>query len=226
MLAGCIVSNGPLQMVVSSEAPAINFEMIGLPPLYMGYGSSVPVTEHLSLTAAHVARLNYSRVLAYHPTCDIALIASDNRGKLLPNLGLVYKDQAVVTYGMGLKGQILAGHGYYRQDLRFVNDFYLSKCPVSVMDAPIQNGMSGGGTFNSLGDLVGIIVASADQRDTRLLNGEALPYDRISLFVSINYVRDWLENAVKQYYGDEHPRLAWHEEPYKETPSLVTKKQS
>ncbi|MGL4734419.1 MAG: serine protease [Enterovibrio sp.] len=222
---GCILSNGPLYTVESSEAPAIDLEITGVPPFYIGYGSSVPITENLSLTAAHVARLNYARVIAYHPICDIALIAADNRGKKFPNMGLVYKNHEVTTYGVNFNGDILVGHGYYRRDLRFVNYSYFNRCPASVMDAPIQNGMSGGGTFNSLGDLVGIIVASADKSDTRLISGEKLPYDRISLFVSINYVRDWLNDAVDQYHGDELSRLVWHEE-VKETPSLITKPQS
>ncbi|MGL4826539.1 MAG: serine protease [Vibrionaceae bacterium] len=211
-ITGCILRNGPLQVVARRDAPAIDFEITGVPPFYIGYGSSVPITENLSLTAAHVARLNYARVIAYHPICDIALIAADNRGEKFPSMGLVYKNQEVTTYGVNFNGDILVGRGYYRRDLKFVNYFYFYKCPASVMDAPIQNGMSGGGTFNSFGELVGIIVASADKSDTRLVSGEMLPYERISLFVSINYVRDWLVDTVEQYYGDEHPRLVWRGE--------------
>lgn len=224
-LTGCILSNGPLQVVASSEAPAIDFDITGVPPFYIGYGSSVPITENLSLTAAHVAKLNYARVIAYHPICDIALIGADNRGKKFPSMGLVYKNQAVTTYGINFNGDILMGRGYYRRDIKFVNYSYFNRCPASVMDAPIQNGMSGGGTFNSFDDLVGIIVASADKSDTRLVNGEMLPYDRISLFVSTNYVRDWLNDTVEQYYGDAPLRLVWRKE-VEERPILITKQQS
>ncbi|MGL5335688.1 MAG: serine protease [Enterovibrio sp.] len=223
---GCIFSNGPLQTVETNNAPAIDFEMTGIPPLYMGYGSSVPVTENLSLTAAHVAKLNYARVIAYHPTCDIALIAADNRGEKLPNLGVVYKDQSVKAYGVNFNGKILQGEGRYRRDLRFVNYFYFYKCPASVMDAPIQTGMSGGGTFNSFGELVGIIVASADKSDTRLVSGEMLPDDRISLFVSVNYVRGWLNEAVKKYYGDGTDRLVWRQAVYDDGPRRPKKKRN
>nr|BCN22397.1 hypothetical protein [Vibrio mimicus] len=211
-LSGCVSSNGPLQIVTHDKAPAINFEMTGIPLIYFGYGSSVPITENLSLTAAHVAKLNYDRVIAYHPTCDIALVESDNRGQNFPNMGLVYQDQAVITYGVNGSGDILTGRGHYRMDLNFVNYRYFKDCPASIMDAPVQAGMSGGGTFNSRGDLVGIIAAMADKDNTRLLSGESLPYDRLSLFVSINYVRGWLDNAVKQYYGGQTHRLAWRED--------------
>ncbi len=208
-LTGCAHSNGQLHKVANDNAPAIDFEMTGIPLIYFGYGSSVPITEDLSLTAAHVAKLNYDRVIAYHPTCDIALVESDNRGQNFPKMGLVYQDQPVTTYGVSATGDVISGYGHYRMDLNFVNYRYFKECPASIMDAPIQAGMSGGGTFNSRGDLVGIIAAMADTKNTRLLNGEALPYERLSLFVSINYVRGWLDNAVNQYYGGQNQRLAW-----------------
>ncbi|RBM34208.1 serine protease [Vibrio tarriae] len=220
-LSGCASSNGPLQVTEHNKAPAIDFEMTGIPLIYFGYGSSVPITENLSLTAAHVAKLNYDRVIAYHPTCDIALVESDNRGKNFPKMGLVYQDQPVTTYGVNGSGAVVSGYGHYRMDLNFVNYRYFKDCPASVMDAPVQAGMSGGGTFNNRGDLVGIIAAMADKDSTRLVNGEALPYDRLSLFISINYVRGWLDNAVNQYYGGQNQRLTWRLEGGDDTEQLV-----
>lgn len=96
-------------------------------------------------------------MIAYHPTCDIALVESDNRGQNFPKMGLVYQDQPVTTYGVSASGDVISGYGHYRMDLNFVNYRYFKECPASIMDAPIQAGMSGGGTFNSRGDLVALL---------------------------------------------------------------------
>ncbi len=193
LLSACAMSNG--KTYVAENPPSIDFEFMGIPLLYMGMGSSVPITENLSLTAAHVAKSNYDKVVSYHPECDIALIESDNSGKALPNLGLVYPGQKVRMYGMDGNNQILVGTGVYHMDLNFVNNKYFKQCPGSVADAPIRQGMSGGGAYNENGELVGIIAAMAG-KDTKLLNGEPLELERLSVFVSINYVRPWLEQFL------------------------------
>ncbi|WP_434356208.1 serine protease [Parasalinivibrio latis] len=193
LISACTMSNG--KTYVAENPPSIDFEFMGVPLLYMGMGSSVPITENLSLTAAHVAKSNYAKVVSYHPECDIALIESDNAGKKLPNLGLIYPGQKVSMYGMDGNDQVLVGTGIYHLDLNFVDNKYFEVCPGSVADAPIRQGMSGGGAYNDKGELVGIIAAMAGS-DTRLLNGEPLELERLSIFVSINYVRPWLEGYL------------------------------
>ncbi|MFC3024564.1 serine protease [Vibrio zhugei] len=209
LTVGCASSNGPLTKVESHEAtPAIDYEMVGIPLLYQGFGSSVPLTRDLSLTAAHVAKLNWDNVIAYHPQCDIAIVKSNNSGALLPDLGLVYTNENITTYGKDGTGNLLKGEGKYRLDLNFANHSYFKHCQASVTDAPIREGMSGGGAFNSRGELVGIISAMASS-NTRLANGEKLPYDRLSLFVSLNQVRGWLNQTVSNYYGTNELVLNW-----------------
>ena len=207
LVSGC--ANGPLSSVPHNQAPAIDYEMVGIPLLYQGFGSSVPITKDLSLTAAHVAKLNWASVVAYHPNCDIAIIKSDNSAKTLPDLGLVYTNEPVTTYGMDGFGKLLKGEGFYRRDLLFSGSTYFDKCNASVSDAPIRPGMSGGGFFNQRGELVGIISAIASS-NTRLADGEKLPYDRLSLFVSLNFIKDWLNQTVDQYYGSDQPVLTWN----------------
>ncbi|WPC74258.1 S1 family peptidase [Vibrio porteresiae] len=209
---GCAMSNGPLITLESTDSnqPAIDYEMIGIPLLYQGFGSSVPITKELSLTAAHVAKFNWDLVVAYHPDCDIAIIKSDNsKVENFPDLGLVYVNETVITYGKDGFGNMLKGKGVYHTDLHFSNNSYFKKCNASITDAPIREGMSGGGAFNEKGELIGIIAAIASKRNTRLANGEKLPYDRLSLFVSLNFVKDWLNSEVDNFYQSKDSVLTW-----------------
>ncbi|WP_261821303.1 S1 family peptidase [Vibrio palustris] len=193
-------------------APTIDYEFVGIPFLYHGFGSSVPITRDLSLTAAHVARVNWDDVIAYHPRCDIAIIRADNRlARKLPDLGLIHTNEDMTTYGRDGTGNLLKGEGKYRLDINFSNHSFFDHCQASVTDAPIREGMSGGGAFNSHGELVGIISAMASS-NTRLANGEKLPFERLSLFVSLNQVRDWLDLEIAKHYileGKEGAPLKW-----------------
>ncbi|GIB16265.1 TPA: serine protease [Vibrio cholerae] len=196
-LAAC-ASNGETK-IASYDYPSIDFEITGIPPIYFGYGSSVPISEHLSLTAAHVAKLNYTRVIAYHPTCDIALVESDNRGKKMSKLGLVYPDQSLKTLGVDAVGRTIYGDGKYFTDLYFTNYEYFTKCPASITDAPIQSGMSGGGAYNSDGELVGIIAAMIDPHTVKIDGRPFKIADRLSAFVSINFIANWLYDSIEEY---------------------------
>ena len=213
LATGCASSNGPLATLESNNAnvPVIDYEMVGIPLLYQGFGSSVPITKDLSLTAAHVAKVNWDSVVAYHPECDIAIIKSDNsKVTSFPDMGLVYVNETVITYGKDGFGNLLSGKGVYHIDLNFTNNSYFKKCNASITDAPIREGMSGGGAFNERGELIGIISSMASTYNTRLANGEKLPYDRLSLFVSLNFVKDWLNSEVDNFYRSKDGVLTWN----------------
>ncbi|MBU2895342.1 serine protease [Vibrio hepatarius] len=209
LLAGCTGNNGQLRVV--EDHPALDYELTGVPLLFFGFGTSTPITPELSLTVAHVAKLNYDKVVAYHPQCDIAIVESRNTLSNHPKLGLVYPHQNVEAYGMSPGGNVLKGEGFYRRDLTLVDSHYFAKCPASVMDAPVQDGMSGGGVFNQDGALVGIIAARANPSNIQLANGEPHGLDRISIFVALNFVRSWLDSEVKHYYGESYVAMDWQE---------------
>ncbi len=195
ILTGC--ANGPLEHVASTNSPSsINYETVGIPLLLGGFGSSVPLTKDLSLTAAHVAKYNWKSVVSYNPKCDIAIIKSNNSEDKLPTLGTVYTNEPVYSYGEGIFGYTLKGTGKYRLDLNFKNTKY-SDCEVSISDTPIQHGMSGGGFYNSKGELVGIISSIAS--DVKLADGSELPYKRLSVFISVNGVKGWINKTVQDY---------------------------
>ncbi len=198
-LTGCFLVNGELTAVPEKNKPTIKYLPIGIPFLLGGHGSSVPLTENLSLTAKHIATYTYNSVVAYHPDCDIAIIEQDNSKEDLVALGNIYPEKAVSTYGRGLTGNLLEGVGKYYLDVNFIDSDLFENCPASVMDAPIQSGMSGGGVFNDSGELVGIISGMSGAK-FKLLNGQELNLERVSVFVSTNFVKDWIKEQVTAYY--------------------------
>ncbi len=197
-LTGCFLVNGELTAVPEKNKPTIKYLPIGIPFLLGGHGSSVPLTENLSLTAKHIATYTYNSVVAYHPDCDIAIIEQDNSKEDLVALGNIYPEKAVSTYGRGLTGNLLEGVGKYYLDVNFIDSDLFENCPASVMDAPIQSGMSGGGVFNDSGELVGIISGMSGAK-FKLLNGQELNLERVSVFVSTNFVKDWIKEQVTAY---------------------------
>ncbi len=198
-LTGCFLVNGELTAVPEKNKPSIKYLPIGIPFLLGGHGSSVPLTENLSLTAKHIATYTYNSVVAYHPDCDIAIIEQDNNEEDLTVLGNIYPEKAVSTYGRGLTGNLLEGVGKYYLDVNFIDSDLFENCPASVMDAPIQSGMSGGGVFNDSGELVGIISGMSGAK-FKLLDGQELNLERVSVFVSTNFVKDWIKEQVTAYY--------------------------
>ncbi len=198
-LTGCFLVNGELTAVPEKNKPSIKYLPIGIPFLLGGHGSSVPLTENLSLTAKHIATYTYNSVVAYHPDCDIAIIEQDNSKEDLVALGNIYPEKAVSTYGRGLTGNLLEGVGKYYLDVNFIDSDLFENCPASVMDAPIQSGMSGGGVFNDSGELVGIISGMSGAK-FKLLDGQELNLERVSVFVSTNFVKDWIKEQVTAYY--------------------------
>lgn len=200
VLVGCVHSNGATKSAM--KHPDINYEFLGVPILFQGYGTSVPITNELSLTAAHVAALSYNKVIAYHPHCDIALIQSDNTLDTLSPLGMVHSGELVKAFGMDATGDVITSSGIYHLDLNFVNDKKYAKCPSSITDAAIQGGMSGGGAYNDKDELVGILTGIADKRDTRLVSGEPLDIERLSIFIPTHYLEPWIKESMASYYRD------------------------
>lgn len=198
VLQGCVSSNGKLAQA-GSDAPFVHYLPIGIPYVFGGHGTSVPLTSEVSLTAKHVAELDYSRVIAYHPHCDLALIEQDNRTKPLPTLGIIYSYQSVMTVGKDMFGNTLIGEGQYYRDIYLPGHELFEQCPASIADAPVQSGMSGGGVYNSNSELVGII--SAKVYEVRLQDGTKIETERISLFVPLLFARGWLIDELAEFYA-------------------------
>ncbi len=194
---GCTLPNGTLTEGEISQIH-VDYQAIGVPGLLGGHGSSIPLTRHLSLTARHVAERDYSDVVAFHPNCDLAIIKDENSGKVLPVIGVVSGSEPVITVGKGFFGDTLLGRGVYHRDVNFVNYEYFETCPASLIDAPIQSGMSGGAVLNDKYELVGIITSKAS--NVELLNGQNLTMPRVSVFISLLYSSPWLIDTLFDYY--------------------------
>lgn len=196
-------SNGKLELA-DNDVPHVNYLPIGIPFVIGGHGTSVPLTSQVSLTAKHVAEIDYSKVIAYHPHCDLALIEQDNSAHPLPTLGIIYSYQAVTTVGKDMSGSTITGEGVYYRDVYLPEHELFEQCPASIADAPVQSGMSGGGVYNANSELVGII--SAKVHEVQLLDGTTIETERISLFVPLLFTRDWIVAELDEYYA-RNPQL-------------------
>ncbi|WP_260338221.1 serine protease [Vibrio ponticus] len=202
-LQGCTHSNGKLELA-DDGVPHVNYLPIGIPFVVGGHGTSVPLTPQVSLTAKHVAEIDYSKVIAYHPYCDLALIEQDNSTYPLPTLGIIYSYQSVTTVGKDMTGSTITGEGIYYRDVYLPEHELFEQCPASIADAPVQSGMSGGGVYNESLELVGII--SAKVHEVQLLDGTTIETERISLFVPLLFARDWIVAELDDYYAN-NPQL-------------------
>lgn len=216
-LAGC--ANGNLETIGADQSPvSLNYTVTGLSFALGGYGTTVPLTKDLSLTAAHVAKVNWDEVVAYHPDCDLAIVKHDNTGVKLPELGVVHEGGELFTYGQQGLGSLKEGKGKYVYDVYFPapkvekKDFmmgernripqskgfgYFTTCHASVTTAAVREGMSGGAVVNAKGELVGII---SSQVSGLSVNGVPYPYETASAFTALNgQVLEWVNSQVSTY---------------------------
>ncbi|ELP5899931.1 serine protease [Vibrio vulnificus] len=200
LISGC--SNGVLNEYHGNQI-TIDSQVMGIPFLLGGTGSSVPITEELSITAKHIASYDFSSVVAHHPSCDISIIKSDNRGKPIHPLGMAFPNSKLKTFGRDLWNPLktIYGEGEFLQDVFLVDNKWNSKdCILSIIDAPVQVGMSGGGVYNNKDELVGVVVAMGGW-DFKLLGTDQQP-DRVSLMVSTLFIRDWINEVKADFYSN------------------------
>ncbi|MDC5812463.1 serine protease [Vibrio europaeus] len=201
-LFGCSYhSNGTV--TTSNEGVDVNYSLTGIPILLGASGSTVPIAANISITAAHVAKYSYDKVIAYHPTCDIALVYSDNSDKVIPQAGYVYPNQYILNIGRSVLGSLVKSEGKYLIDYHFEN--YYPGCFTSISTAALQSGMSGGGAYNESRQLVGINFAiikhvNTDDESYAMVN-EA---ERRSAFVALPFISEWvkLETGIVLYASE------------------------
>ncbi|MEZ8295943.1 trypsin-like peptidase domain-containing protein [Vibrio splendidus] len=192
MTQGCkAIGNGTL--IVESNPPDLNYLPVFIPFLLGGHATAVPISESVSLTAAHVAKYDYSSVIAYHPDCDVALIKSNNKNKHILEIGLVHSGESVTNYGFEFTGNIVRGEGKYVMDV--TADGY-PNCNYSLNDAPQKSGMSGGAVLNESGQLVGIMHGIGTNIPVLHDSNEKVILDRYSYFVPIRFIEDWIKHHL------------------------------
>lgn len=151
-------------------------ELAGVPFVLSVTGTATAISPHVSITARHVADnlIPADHVLAWHPVCDIAVIAADNRqhgtfpafAKPERGYAQLYGYSAVTYQAVSGEGQILGVMKY-------------KGCLVYRADAGGMQGMSGGPVVQN-GRVVGIIVA-LDMRRKEVL------------FVGMDIIGNWLQ---------------------------------
>ncbi|MDK9790014.1 trypsin-like peptidase domain-containing protein [Vibrio sp. D431a] len=194
LLQGCAyVQNGTFDYAENS--PDLNYLPIGIPYLAGGHGTGVPITDNVSITAAHLATYDYSKVIAYHPDCDIALIAADNTDKEKLKIGTVFENQKVSSYGFGLSSTEIVSHGQFIMNVTL--DGY-PKCVYSLSTSAQKSGMSGGAVVNDKNELVGVIHGVGFNPPIDNITGKPIKLPRYSYFVSMNFIRGWLEQNVPE----------------------------
>lgn len=156
LLAGC--STGHYE-VDSKAMDKTKLAFVGIPTvLGIGYsGTTTPVTATTSLTNKHVAYPTFKKVLKTHKTCDIALIAQNNKGESVPvKIGYPKQGETIRMYGYSARTTLpVSSVG------KVIGFAYDDHCLVGITDAGSVQGMSGGGVFNEKGELVGIFYKLA-----------------------------------------------------------------
>ncbi|MNB81875.1 hypothetical protein D3C75_286720 [compost metagenome] len=187
LLLGCVVMSGTSSTDFTATKQ-VDLVYIGLPaPLswFVGgiQGSAFPVTDTLSLTAAHVAVPLLKSIRAQHPLCDVAVIARNNAGKPLHKLAFARRGRNVILFGYSAINSLPKSSsgmidGFLKRD----------GCYYGVITgAGAVSGMSGGPVIDSLtGETVGVItnvilgkgavVFIAVQDFTNLLDRMRIPY--------------------------------------------------
>lgn len=122
-------------------------------------GTTFPVTEHLSLTAKHVAHETFNTIVAEHPDCDVALIEHDNTGKNLPKFKNAMLGDTVRMYGHSLITSLpVESKGRALQNVTVPSEWANFKCILTTSSAGGIQGMSGGPVYSEDGKIVGIMV--------------------------------------------------------------------
>lgn len=198
-LSGCIITNGKLENV--NFETSTQYTPIGIPLLLGGNGSYVPITKNLSLTAAHVAKLNYTKIVETHPVCDLAIIETNNQATHKMAEKRIKSQGKTRTDGFNLFGQHKTGTGKYFGDVVFQDSDLVRDCVVSITSAPVTSGMSGGPVTNEKNEVVGTIVGISEK--FKPINESAYNAFKSlkspTVFIDIVLHREWIDNVIFKY---------------------------
>lgn len=175
---------------------------IGVPLFLSMEGSSVRYNHEYVLTNKHnslIFMLQGYREgvdIHYHPDCDIALVRDViPSSEPIPKLGKVYLDKDIVLSGYPV------GVGYRASEGKFIGDVVSAdspNCQMSASDAGVMGGMSGGGVWNTKGELVGVVVGYVIGDVEWERKEKALIYREPSVFISLVVVQEWIDEIVEK----------------------------
>lgn len=109
-------------------------------------GTTIPLTQEYSLTAAHAAKFSLYRVKAWHPECDLAVVWHKNSEiNLPPNFRNSHIGDQVNLYGYSfISAMPVSSSGQNLINTTLANTWSKPDCIVVAANAGVVKGMSGG----------------------------------------------------------------------------------
>ncbi|MGV3346624.1 serine protease [Enterobacteriaceae bacterium LUAb1] len=196
-LSGCSVG----KYEYSKEAEKrVDMTFTGIPTI-MGFGTlgtTIPLTEQFSLTAAHVARYSTYKIKARHPDCDLAVVYHKNPGLIhSPHFRNSHIGEQVNLYGYSFISALpVSSHGTNLINTRMNNHWNTADCILVATNAGVVQGMSGGAVYNASDDtLSGVIVGFSDEISDNT-SGQKL-YQNSALYVPYARFQAWLKRVIQ-----------------------------
>lgn len=194
LMSGCTF-NGFLTPSLDLKDEELKFA--GIPFVIGMSGSSVRIDDKWVLTSAHNDFILESEWFI-HPSCDIAIFKDEKKGAKK-----MVMEQAVPNEEINSKGFFSVFMMPTKTKGIYTEDFYNYSCEVGLTNAPIGSGMSGGGTYNADGNLLGINMAVVENID---VDKNSIPiraeFRKKSMFVPVctDEVSKWIENITGEKY--------------------------
>lgn len=199
LLLGLSMSGCAFNGLVTPSMDLKNEELkiTGIPLLAGMSGSSVRIDDEWILTAGHN---NFILTSEWYPhsDCDIALVKEVKKGVSQISMTSPKVDETLYSKGYFSSFMIpVKTEGVY------IEPFKNFECLVGFTNAAIGSGMSGGGTYNNSGELVGINAAivehineAPDSKPTRK------EFRRKSLFVPVcsEQISSWITEVTGKKY--------------------------
>ncbi|AZU97886.1 hypothetical protein [Vibrio phage LP.1] len=186
-VTGC--ANRPIETVSDHpvNADLVEKVFIGVPVMLSAEGSTVRLNEEWVLTVAHNWPILVGRDVYYHPECDFALVRDSGEGKATTDYA--YFGETVYMTGYPLAMPFTVTKGDVIHDFVYEAD----KCLYTAIDSTMIKGMSGGGVFDSDGNLVGVNVGWADGLITW---PDGRSYHNPALMMTIAAMEEWIEEIT------------------------------
>ncbi|KGT95152.1 hypothetical protein NG99_05880 [Erwinia typographi] len=197
LLTGCSVG----KYEYSNEArEKVDMTFTGIPTILGAgaLGTTIPLTEEYSLTAAHVARYSLYRVKSEHPECDLAIVYHKNKMLKAPVFRNGNIGDRVDLFGYSfISAMPVKSEGTNLTNTLFKSEWNKNNCVVVASDAGTVKGMSGGAVYNnSDGTVAGVIIGYAD----RIKDGKSgkVKYKNVSIYIPYASFKEWLNTEVQR----------------------------
>lgn len=187
LLTGC--ANHPLVHQDSHpvDERLVEKVFIGAPGVLGMEGSSVRLNQDWVLTVGHNWPMLLARDVTYHPACDVALIRDSADFSATTDTAYVGEDVYLAGYPALTTLSVSKG--------KVLNDFIITgqDCLYTATSNSAMGGMSGGGAFDSDGNLVGVNIGFANG----IVNwSDGASFDSPAIILTIYAIQGWIEEVT------------------------------